>query len=182
MAKKVLAVVGSLRAGSFNRMLALKAKELVGDEAEFEILDYSEVPLLNEDIEFPAPAAVAAAREKIKEADGIWIFCPEYNHFFTGALKNLLDWMSRSVSKEEGPVISGKKIAISGISPGMGGTALAQDHLFTLLAFLNAYTMNMPRLTIPHALDLIKDGKLELGDSENYLIKQKDAFLKFIEE
>ncbi|MCP1110655.1 chromate reductase [Lachnospiraceae bacterium PF1-21] len=182
MAKKILAVVGSLREGSFNRMLAMKAKELVGDEAEFEILDYSGVPLLNQDIEFPAPEAVATAREKIKEADGIWIFCPEYNHFFSGVLKNFLDWMSRPVSNTEGQVMNGKKIAISGISPGMSGTALAQDHLVTLLAFLNADIMNMPRLTIPHAMGLIKDGKLELGESEKYLLRQKDAFLKFIEE
>jgi len=30
----------------------------------------------------------------VKSADGIWFFTPEYNHFFSGVLKNLIDWLS----------------------------------------------------------------------------------------
>ena len=52
---KILAIVGSLRNGSFNRQLALVAKELVGDRADFSILEYSDIPLFNEDIEMPTP-------------------------------------------------------------------------------------------------------------------------------
>ncbi|MFV0362575.1 MAG: NADPH-dependent FMN reductase [Suipraeoptans sp.] len=180
MSKKILAVVGSLRKESFNLMLARKAKEIVGDEAEFEILDYHDIPLFNQDIEYPAPEAVTKVREKFKEADGIWIFTPEYNHFFSGVLKNLLDWMSRPISKDEGNVLNEKPLALSGVTPGMDGTQSAQDHLVALLSFLNMDIMNVPRLTIPRVLGMVQDDKLELGDSEKYLTRQKDAFIKYI--
>lgn len=180
--KKILAIVGSLRTDSFNKALAREAAKVVGDEAEFEILDYADVPLLNQDIEYPAPAPVARVREQVKAADGLWIFTPEYNHFFPGVLKNLIDWLSRPVSQSEGQVLAGKPVALSGITPGMSGTALSQDHIVTLLAFLNAKIMNAPRLTIPHAMTMVQDGKFEIGDSVKYLEREKQAFLKFLEQ
>lgn len=178
----IIAIVGSLRKDSYNKQLAQKAKELIGDRADFEILDYADVPLMNQDIEYPAPSTVAAIREKIKAADGVWFFTPEYNHFFPGVLKNLIDWLSRPVSKEEKQVLSGKMAAISGISPGMSGTGLAQDHLVTLISLLNMKIMNVPRLTIPNIKQqLNEEGKLELTTSLPYLEKQINSFIKFIE-
>lgn len=92
---KILAIVGSLRKGSLNRQLALIVKEIIGDRADFELLEYDDVPLMNEDIEFPAPEPVKRVREKVKSADAIWFFTPEHNHFFPSALKNVIDWLSR---------------------------------------------------------------------------------------
>lgn len=79
---KITAIVGSLRKDSYNRQLAEAAKSLIGEQAEFEILEYADVPLMNQDIEFPAPEAVKRVREVIKASDGVWFFTPEYNHFF----------------------------------------------------------------------------------------------------
>jgi len=111
---KILAIVGSLRKESYNRQLALAAKEILGDRVDFSILDYQDVPFMNEDIEFPTPEAVKRVREEVKTADGIWFFTPEYNHFFPGVLKNLIDWLSRPVSDKEPKVLAGKPAAISG--------------------------------------------------------------------
>jgi len=77
------------------------------------------------------------------------VFTPEYNHFFPGVLKNLIDWLSRPVSENEPQVLAGKPAAISGISLGMSGTAIAQDHLVTLISFLDMKVMNVPRLPYP---------------------------------
>ena len=179
--KRIAAIVGSLRENSYNRQLALAAKEIVGDRAIFEIVDYDDVPMMNQDIEYPAPDAVCRVREQIKSADGVWIFTPEYNHSYPGLLKNLIDWLSRPISKEERQVLSRKPIAISGASPGMGGTLIAQDLLVMLLGMLNANVMNSPRLTIPNiAQQADEAGHLALSRSLPYLQKQADAFLKFI--
>jgi len=179
---KITAIVGSLRKDSFNRQLAISAKSAIGDLAEFEILEYADVPLMNQDIEFPAPEAVKRVREIIKFSDGVWFFTPEYNHYFPGVLKNLIDWLSRPISETEHPVLIGKPAAISGASPSMCGTAIAQDHLVTLISFLNMNVMNSPRLTIPSVMQqLNKDGKLELVASAPYLDKQAKEFVSFIQ-
>ncbi len=178
---KIVAIVGSLRKDSYNRQLAFAAKRVIGDALDFELLDYSDIPLMNQDIEFPAPDSVRRVREIVKSADGIWFFTPEYNHFFSGVLKNLIDWLSRPISKSEPQVLSGKPAAISGITPGMSGTAIAQDHLITLISFLNMNVMNSPRLTIPNAAQQTNaDGRLELTTSAPYLQKQAEAFINFI--
>ena len=180
---RILAIVGSQRNESYNRQLAQIAKTVVGDRALFELLDYSDVPLMNQDIEYPAPASVQRVRAAVKSANGVWIFTPEYNHSYPGVLKNLIDWLSRPISKEEKQVLSRKPIAISGISTGMGGTAIAQDLLVMLLSMLNANVMNFPRLAIPNASQQTDEtGKLKLTTSLPYLEKQVDAFLRFLSE
>lgn len=180
--KKIAAIVGSLRKDSYNLQLAKIAKEIVGDRADFQIIDYADVPLLNQDIEYPAPEPVRRVREAIKSANGIWIFTPEYNHSYPGVLKNLIDWLSRPVSKEERQVLSRKPIAISGATNGMSGTATAQDLLVMLLSMLNADVMNYPRLAIPNITQQADEqGRIQLTTSLPYLEKQADTFLKYIE-
>ncbi|HPC99720.1 MAG: NAD(P)H-dependent oxidoreductase [Bacteroidales bacterium] len=180
---KISAIVGSLRKESYNRQLALAAKEILKDRADFTLLEYQDIPLMNQDIEFPAPEAVKRVREEVKSADGIWFFTPEYNHFFPGVLKNLIDWLSRPISNQEPQVLGGKPAAISGISPGMSGTGIAQDHLVTLISYLNMEVMNTPRLTIPNAMQqLDSDGRLALKESYPFLEMQANAFLNFVQK
>ena len=52
---KILFIVGSLRKGSFNRQMAREAEKIIGDRAEVSYLEYSDLPYMNQDIEFPAP-------------------------------------------------------------------------------------------------------------------------------
>ena len=177
---KIIAIVGSLRRDSFNNQLAMKAGKILIDQAEFELLDYRDVPLFNQDIEYPAPQAVQRVRTIIQGTDGVWFFSPEYNHFFPGCLKNLIDWLSRPISDNEPQVLGGKPAAVSGITPGISGTGIAQDHLITLISFLNMKIMNQPRLTIPNAMQQInQDGQLVLAASAPFLEKQTQAFLAF---
>ena len=168
--KRIVAIVGSLRKESYNLQLAQKAKEILGERADFQIIDYADVPQMNQDIEYPAPDSVRRVRDAVKSADGLWIFTPEYNHSYPGVLKNLIDWLSRPISKEERQVLSRKPIAISGVSPGTGGTLTAQDLLVMMLSMLNANVMNIPRLTIPNIAQQTDDqGKLSLTASLPYL-------------
>lgn len=178
---KILAIVGSLRKESYNLQLAEHVRKAIGDRAEFEILDYSDVPLINQDIEYPAPESVARVRDKVIEADALWIFTPEYNHFFATPLKNVIDWLSRPYEKVKGPILAHKPVAISGITTGISGTGIAQDHLVALLSLLNLDLMNQPRLTIPNCeQQLDEDGKLKLTVSQPFLETQVEAYLDFL--
>ena len=138
--KKILFVIGSLRLRSFNRQVANVAKEMIGNRAEVQELDFSDLPLLNQDIEQPEPAPVARIRKEIAEADGLWIFTPEYNMSYPGHLKNLLDWMSRPVKFMDygtPTCINGKRVAICGAG-GKAATANCRAKLTELLTFMKA--------------------------------------------
>ena len=63
--KKILFIVGSLREGSFNRQLAREAEQMIGARAEVTYLDYKDVPLMNQDIEFPEPESVGRLRAAV---------------------------------------------------------------------------------------------------------------------
>ena len=65
--KKILFIIGSLRKESFNRQLALEAEKMIGTQAEVTYLDYSDVPLINQDIEFPEPETVSRLRARTRE-------------------------------------------------------------------------------------------------------------------
>lgn len=177
---KILAIVGSLRNQSFNRQLAMYVKDYYKDNVEFEILEYADVPMMNQDTEFPAPEAIARVREKVLAADGIWFFTPEYNHAVPGVLKNLVDWLSRPVGNGVPPVIAGKPAAISGTSPGMSGTLIAQDALLVLLSFVGMLPMANPRVAIPNVNSQAEDGVLKLSQSKKYIERQADSFLEYI--
>ena len=138
--KKILFIIGSLRANSFNRQVANVAKEIIGNRAEVQELDYFDLPLLNQDIEKPEPEAVARIRKTVSEADALWIFTPEYNMSYPGHLKNLLDWMSRPVKPMDygtPTCINGKRVAISGAG-GKAATAHCRANLTELLSFMKA--------------------------------------------
>ena len=146
---KIIGIVGSLRAGSFNRKLLHLVKDLVPEEVELIDLDYKDIPVFNEDTEFPAPKGVEEIRQEIKEADGVFFFVPEYNQGISGALKNLIDWISRPVSFETmEKVLVHKPAAMMGATLGVGGSITAQENLRSYLAFMNVPVMPQPRANI----------------------------------
>ena len=60
----ILFIVGSLRRESYNRQLAKQAEQLLQGKAEVSYLDFADLPFMNQDIEFPAPAAVQRVRDE----------------------------------------------------------------------------------------------------------------------
>ena len=62
---RILMIVGSLREQSFNRQLAREVIRIIGNRAEVEELDWHDVPLMNQDIEWPTPEAVQRARDAV---------------------------------------------------------------------------------------------------------------------
>lgn len=135
---KVLFIVGSLRQGSFNHQLALQAEKALAGKAEVSYLDYKDVPFMNQDLETPAPAAVAKAREEVLAADAIWFFSPVYNWAIPGVVKNLIDWLSRALdlSDPTGPsALNAKLVTVSAVANGASPEAVFK-HYRELLPFV----------------------------------------------
>ncbi|MDQ3099179.1 MAG: NAD(P)H-dependent oxidoreductase [bacterium] len=147
---KIVGFAGSLRSGSYNKKLLRAAKELSPEGVEFEIVDIADIPLYNGDFEEQGlPESVTILKQKIADADGIVIATPEYNHSFSGVVKNAIDWVSRPPKNS----FNEKPVAIISSSDGMVGGTRAQYHLRQVLSNLNMYAVNKPEVIIPFELD-----------------------------
>ena len=71
--------------------------------------------------------------------DAVLFVTPEDNRSIPGGLKNAIDWASRPYGKNS---FTRKPSAVIGTSPGKIGTAVAQQHLRSILAFCNSPLMN----------------------------------------
>lgn len=131
--KKVLFVVGSLRKGSFNHQLAEMAEKALAGKAEVTYLDYTKVPLMNQDLETPVLPEVQAVRDAVLENDAIWIFSPAYNFSIPGTIKNLLDWLSRALDLSDTTGASALQDKLVTVS---AAAAAGHDHLFESYKFL----------------------------------------------
>ncbi len=123
----IIGLCGSLRRGSYNRMLLRAAAETAPPGTSIEPESIREIPLYDGDVEEERgiPSAVQRLKDRIAEADGLLIVTPEYNQSMPGVLKNAIDWLSRP-AHDIPRVFRGRPVAIVGATPGPGGTALSQ--------------------------------------------------------
>jgi NAD(P)H-dependent FMN reductase len=141
----ILFIIGSTRKNSFNRQLANITEKLIANYAsnncsqiQVSYLDFNDVPFFNQDTEFPPPDSVSRIRSEFSKADGIWIFTPEYNQSYPGYLKNLIDWLSRPLKKNDfssGTSAQNKKVTISGVS-GKSAAGNSRKKLSELLTYI----------------------------------------------
>ncbi|MCF0246797.1 MAG: NAD(P)H-dependent oxidoreductase [Ileibacterium sp.] len=182
---EILFIVGSLREGSFNRMIADQAMKDLAGKAEVRFLDWHEIPMLNADWNYPFPESVNIVRNAIHDADALWIFCPEYNGSYPGGLKNLLDYASLTFKAGDyasGTPIMGKPVAISGAGGGFG-TSRAQGKLIELLTQLRCQVMEEDRVMIKLPKSAFSDGVWDMTDEDKAAIaKEANAFLTFAKD
>lgn len=160
----VLALPGSLRRHSWNRMLLEAAAARAPDSMRIVIGDISSIPLFSEDLEradADGTGQVARLRERVRKADGLLIATPEYNQSIPGVLKNTLDWLSRPAPDE---VLIGKPVAIMGASVGRWGTRLAQAALRQVLHATETLVIPQPGLYVREAA-LVFDGAGRIVDA-----------------
>jgi chromate reductase, NAD(P)H dehydrogenase (quinone) len=103
---KILAISGSLRAGSSNTAVLRAAARLAPPGVNIVLYDgIGELPFFNPDLDGDRlPDTVAAFRGLIGSADGILISSPEYARGVAGVMKNALDWLVGSVEFPNKPV------------------------------------------------------------------------------
>lgn len=166
----IVAISGSLRAGSFNTSALRAADELKPAGVMITMADISAVPIFNQDVLHKGmPASVATLVQQIADADAVMIATPEYNYSIPGILKNAIDWISKAPDQP----FKHKPVAIMGASPGGIGTARSQYDLRKVFVFLDAYLLNQPEIMISAAHTRFDgNGKLTDEATRSLIAKQ----------
>jgi chromate reductase len=170
--------IGSLSSTSINRRLASALVKLAPPElAPFEI-PFKDLPLYSPDLEANYPPAARALKDAIASADAVLFVTPEYNRSIPGGLKNAIDWASRPYGTNS---FTRKPSATIGASPGAIGTAVAQQHLRSLLGYCNSPQMNSPEGYIQFTPGLVAaDGTVASSGTEAFLREYMKEFAEFI--
>ena len=156
----VTCLVGSLRKGSYNRMLAHACQELAPAGMTIAIWDrLRELPHYDGDLDTAEPPEpVADLRKTIAAADALLVVSPEYNWNIPGALKNAIDWASRPANAS---CLNKKPAAIMGAAGGPMGTVRMQLALRQCFAFTETYVVYKPEVLVMKAADKFDaDGRL----------------------
>lgn len=161
---QIAVLVGSLRRDSFNRRLATAIARLAPAEFSFEQLEIGDLPLYNQDDDANQADSVKRLKAGISAAHGLLFVTPEYNRSIPGVLKNAIDHASRPYGQS---AWQGKPAGVLGVSVGAIGTALAQQHLRNILAYLDVPTLGQPEAFIQAKEGLFDaDGNIGSGSQK----------------
>lgn len=159
--------VGSLAAASINRLLARALVRLAPPALAMTEIPFKDLPLYSYDYDADFPPVARAFKAAIAAVDAVLFVTPEYNRSIPGGLKNAIDWASRPWGQNS---FARKPSAVIGTSPGAIGTAIAQQHLRSLLSFCNSPQMNAPEAYIQFKPGLItEDGQVTSDTTAEFL-------------
>ena len=169
---KFLAFAGSLRTDSYNKKLAKIAAQAVEQAGGLvTLIDLRDLalPLFDQDLEDASGLPEGAKRLKtlMVESDGFIIASPEYNSSITAALKNAIDWASRSESDDEPDLLAyrGKTAALLSASPGALGGMRALVTLRWVLGNIGVHVLP-DQVTISAAYDAFDEAGALKDDSK----------------
>ena len=174
---QIAVIVGSLRKDSFNQKLARALVKLAPPDFAFSHVHIGDLPLYNQDDDAHPAASVQRLKQEIKAAGGLLFVTPEYNRSIPGVLKNAIDHASRPYGQS---AWAGKPAGVIGVSVGAIGTALAQQHLRNVLAYLDVPTMGQPEAFI-HATDALFNAQGDIGPgSKAFLQGWMDHYVAWV--
>ncbi len=174
---QIAVIVGSLRQESFNRKLADGLAKLGPQDFSFKQLQIGDLPLYNQDDDDNQAPAVQRLKREISASQGLLFVTPEYNRSIPGVLKNAIDNASRPYGQS---AWAGKPAGVIGASIGAVGTALAQQHLRNILAYLDVPTLGQPEAFI-HAKDGLFDQDGSIGAaSKDFLQGWMDQYVAWV--
>src|SRR5687768_12994688 len=175
-------LVGSLAAASINRLLAKALVKLAPPELQLTEISFKDLPLYSYDYDKTYPPVATAFKDAIAAVDAVLFVTPEYNRSIPGGLKNAIDWASRPYGKN---AFTRKASAVIGTSPGKIGTAIAQQHLRSILAFCNSPLMNSIEAYIQFERGLITEEGQVANEStreflHNYMVEFRDFIMRVL--
>jgi chromate reductase, NAD(P)H dehydrogenase (quinone) len=175
---KVGYFVGSLSSTSINRTLSKALIRLAPDDLEFSEIPISDLPLYSQDYDSAYPPEAVTLKEAVAASDAILFVTPEYNRSIPGALKNAIDWASRPWGQNS---FARKPTGVIGTSPGAIGTAVAQQHLRSVLCFCNSPLMNTVEAYITFKPGIITEsGEVTDASLEEFLRNYLREFHLFV--
>jgi len=173
----IAVVIGSLRRDSFNRKLATAIAKLAPPEFAFNQVEIGDLPLYNQDDDANQAESVRRFKREIKAARGVLFVTAEYNRSIPGVLKNAIDHASRPYGES---VWAGKPAGVLGVSVGAIGTAMAQQHLRNVLAYLDMPTLGQPEAFV-QAKEGLFDPSGDIGaDSRKFLQGWMDRYTAWV--
>ncbi len=176
---QIAVIVGSLRRDSFNRKLANAMAKLAPSEFSFKQVQIGDLPLYNQDDDANQAASVVRLKSDLKAAQGLLFVTAEYNRSIPGVLKNAIDHASRPYGQS---AWTGKPAGVLGVSVGTTGTALAQQHLRNVLAYLDVPTLGQPEAFL-QAKDGLFDAAGNIGpDSKKFLQSWIDQYVAWVKK
>jgi len=173
----IAVIVGSLRKDSFNRKFATALARLAPADFSFAQVEIGDLPLYNQDDDANPADSVKRLKSEIRQAKGLLFVTAEYNRSIPGVLKNAIDHASRPYGQS---AWEGKPAGVLGVSVGAVGTAVAQQHLRNILAYLDVPTLGQPEVFI-QAKDGLFDAEGNIGPaSHKFLQGWMDHYVAWI--
>lgn len=171
----VSTLIGSLSQNSINRRLFVALQRLApAANLTLTEVPIRDLPLYNHDFDAAYPDEATAFKAGIESTDAVLLVTPEYNRSVPGALKNALDWASRPWGTNS---FAGRPSAVIGTSPGAIGTAVAQQHLRSILSFLASPELSQPEAYIQTTPGLFTDeGEITNDATADFLESWLKAF------
>jgi len=176
---KVAVIVGSIRKDSINKKLAAALEKLGAGKLHFERVRIDDLPLFNQDNESSPPPEVVRIKGQFRAADAVLFVTPEHNRSIPAALKNAIDWATRPPAES---AFKGKwAAAIIGTSRGRISTAVAQQHLRTILSGHFDALLGRPEAFVQFQDGLIDDeGNVSDEKTKKFLAGFIDNFAKLV--
>lgn len=176
---QVAVIVGSLRKDSFNKKLANGIAKLAPQEFTFKHIQISDLPLYNQDDDAVQAPAVKRLKSEILSSQSVMFVTPEYNRSIPGVLKNAIDHGSRPYGQNSW---AGKPAGVLGASIGTIGSAIAQQHIRNVLAYLDMPTMGQPEVFIQVKDGLFDDNGNIGAASKQFLQGWMDRYVAWVKK
>lgn len=177
--RTVAVLVGSLRRDSINRKFAHSLARLAGGRLALREVEIGDLPLYNDDLWQAPPEAVLRLKREVEQADAVLFVTPEFNRSFTPSIKNAIDWGTRPWGKNSW---AAKPATIVGTSPGVIGTAAAQNALKSLLLVCDMVVMGQPEVYFTYKPELFDEaGNVVDEKTKEFLSGWVDRFSAWIE-
>jgi len=175
---KLIGIVGSNADLSYNRKLLEFIRREFKLKFELELLEISDIPMFNQDIDVSDNFNLKALYNKITRADGVIIATPEHNHTTTPALKSVLEWLSFELHPFEN-----KPVMIVGASYYDQGSSRAQLQLRQILDApgVNAYVLPGNEFLLGKAKEAFdEEGNIINKGTVQFLESCLDNFVKYV--